>query len=1303
MGKLLNIPACTRCRLGIEVLPNHQLVVGEGNTHAEIMIIGEAPNENAAISGKAFRGGEGDTLKELLRLSGIDPNSVYVTYACKCRSWKWQEAEKNRGERRIVNCQPERDEVKACSLYLQQEIRQIRPKVIIALGSGALSALEGRVCKITERRGITSIYKGIKDKTNRTYIMPTLQPSYINMNGGVRTHMGMTDIANQVVDDLKYAANMRNNPELFKEHRYITVDSREKLNKVIAVIKNRKVCAFDIETTGLDFNDRILGVGFSPEIGTACYIPFLVRPDLGSGLVEYWADKDITRDEVVAGLAIILEDPDIMKIAHNAKFDMRCLRKQLGITVKGLRWDTMSGAYLIDENSSHKLKELKNRFIDLLGYEDQWNSETQGGENSEKASFETIVNYCCGDCDATYRLAMEQQKLFNKNPTFMWFMQNFYVPLHHIITDMEYHGVLYDVARAIPMSEEYRLKAEAVKKEAAQYAGCNFDPESPQQVQKILFSVLGLKHDKLTKTKMQAVDKKVLTDLADKHPVPRLIIEYRHINKMRSTYIEGFRQSVDENNRLHISINPIGTVTGRMSSEGLMNIPREEGIKSLIIAPPGHKLVCADLSQAEVRCFAHYANEDVLRSAYAGNKIDVHCLVAAEVLNIPFDEFMAGYEIEQANKTGGKYSDMRQAAKGCLRPDMRVMSNHGLLAIKDFGVNDRQGFVEHKRPTKVLGLAGTMVESDKAFNNGPDDGVAVTTELGYEFSGTPDHKIQVLCPDGQIQDKRLRDVTKDDYAVLRINHPDMREEVVGCDEEILRTMVLSEPENAKQLALYKPWEPPKKLTYEWGWFIGFLIGEGTFYSTSIKWDQKDTKAFEYEIKTAKKLLPGIHIGISTGKNYGRDINIAVISNYQIRDFFRKIGIADGFYDKEKRQKSCHLLDVPEIIFKSSYDVMQGFLQGLWAGDGSIVRSKNSNQVNIKLGLSAERLIKNTQLLMSYFGVLTYRYKEYNKKYKRYYFYLKVADRISKENFLHNIGFVGENVRQQKLISALAETQSANDSISIPYQEKILNNLYHTLPPTNRASNQRWKDNVQVRIKRKIDLTSGILNSLPTQYTADIDSRFFGDFYFDRIREIKKEKFDYSYDLSVPNGNHYSAQNYLTHNTVFGLLYGRGPASIALEYKMTYEQAVSFSTKFFARFANCKKWIDATHAQVRQTGEVVNIFGRIRRIPTIRSSNQELVAEALRQAVNSIIQSTASDINNLALIAVYNAIHQENIPAHILFTVYDSIIIETPDEHIPHVKTLLRDVMERKPHPDFSVKIRADLDVYVAYGAKDKKK
>jgi len=662
---LVNPKGCTLCSLR-DRQPNTKIVPGYGNHNADIMFVCEAPGSLEAQMGLPFVGRSGEVLDELLNNVGLSRENVYISNVCKC--WPWAiSVNKRTGAESFTNRTPTNDELKICSRYLKEEIALVKPKIIIPLGSSALTALEGKKSKISNRAGIPSIYStGGEKVTNlyknslRTYMIPTYHPSFILRNGGVKSSVSseITVIASEVIRHLKKAKELSENKELFVEHQYRVVDTREKLEKVISIIKSRKVMSFDIETTGLEINAKILGIGIGLGVGIACYVPFLVRPFMGDSLVSFWDDKGITKDEVVERLKDLFGDTSIQMSAHNAKFDMRGLEKDLGIVVKGLFWDSMCSAYLINENSPNALDILKNQYIDLLGYSDAFKRETDNGKNASKASLKTISNYCCGDCDATYRLTKEHIELFKTKPNLMNLMINFYVPIMEFIKDFEYVGVEYNVEKAKSMREEYEKKSQKMLEDIYKHVGCRFNPSSNDELPKVLFNILGLKHSKKTESGKQSTDSAVLEDLSKEHIVPKLIIDYRHFEKMRSTYMDSFIRVADENNRLHLATSPIGTITGRPSSKGLMNIPKELKIKSLFQPRKGCAFVQGDLSQAEVRCFAHYANEEILRDAYEKGTVDVHCLLASEANNIPYEEFIQRY-----NNGDKDVAFMRQAAK----------------------------------------------------------------------------------------------------------------------------------------------------------------------------------------------------------------------------------------------------------------------------------------------------------------------------------------------------------------------------------------------------------------------------------------------------------------------------------------------------------------------------------------------------------------------------------------------------------------------------------------------------------------
>lgn len=698
---VINISNCKKCNLSKRPIHTN-IVLGEGNPRSTIMLVGEAPGQTEALTGRPFVGKAGEALNELLSLSGLNREDLYITNVCKCWPYKKKETgkrakpaiqysistedmfqilEKNNIEEtkdKVIdygdktNREPEKDEIRACIKYLEEEIESVKPKVIIPLGSTALHALTGKKEKITDRRGVPSLYgkTGSSSLYNkeRIYIVPTLHPSFIQRNGGVwRSTEGgrsLTVIALQVLEDLKYAKNLAEDQISFKPHRYLCVDSREKVNKVINIIKKKRRFAFDIETTGLELWDKILGVGVAVDIGIAAYFPFLTSSVLEKNLTNFWEDKDITREEVISKLKEVFEDSTIYKSAHNAKFDMRGLLSNFGINTKGLFWDSMCGSYMKNENAKQELDILKNQYIDLLGYSDKWKIETKNGTKPYLASLTTIYNYCCGDCDATYRLTKDQIGIAKEQKFISKFMSSFYVPLMEFTSDFEYWGVKYDKEKARMLSKTFLKKEEELRKQIIEYANCGeFNPGSDQDLIKV-FAILGLTHPKRSeKTGQPCMDADVMKDLSDHHIVPKLILERRHYEKMRSTYMEKYveRADKDSESRVHIPFNPIGAKTGRPSSRGLMNIPKDSTVKNLFIPEEGYIFVQGDLSQAEVRCFAHYANEDVLRDAFAIEGVDIHSMAAAEIAKIPYDEFVIKREDGDE-----KLDKLRSAAKSVI-------------------------------------------------------------------------------------------------------------------------------------------------------------------------------------------------------------------------------------------------------------------------------------------------------------------------------------------------------------------------------------------------------------------------------------------------------------------------------------------------------------------------------------------------------------------------------------------------------------------------------------------------------------
>jgi DNA polymerase-1 len=676
---IIDVSKCQACHIGLHQ-QGGKAVPGIGNEHADLMIIGEAPGKDEAQMGIPFIGLSGKALDEMLKVAGLRREDVYITNIAKC--WPYEQTDAN-GVIHNANRAPNPTEITNCKRFLDAEIASVNPKVIITLGNVPLSAIEGKDnAHILSRRGQPFLYK----RTN-IFVMPTLHPSYVLRNGGVWKTLGkeLTPTASNVVDDLKEAINLSLGKITLPQKRYRLVDSKTTLLTIRDAIKSQRRCTFDIETTGLTLKDKVVGIGMAIDVAVSCYIPFLIRDAFNDEPIDYWEDKDINREEVISVLKEILEDEAIEKSAHNAKFDMGILQTDFNICVKGLGWDTMCGAYLIDENSEHDLKTLKDRYIDLLGYEDQWNDITKGGSQALNAPLDIIFEYCCSDADATYRLTREQKILFQSLPNYQWLMDNFYVPIMYIVKDMEINGVAYDKDTALKVREklliEQTISKDKIYKELPEAGKFNID--SDDQVRKVLYGVMGLKapfetkgkekgkgkakpkkvekkvkpdvstelddalsdfgssfEDKQSNDAKGSTDKKALEILAKENPIVKEIVNYRHCGHIITTYIDGRIKILDEFGRVHIAISPTGAVSGRFSAKGSQNVPKDPMIKGLHVAPPGSKLVSVDLSQAEVRCLAHYAKEEGLRKEFEKGIVDVHSVVASLLAGETYDNFL---------------------------------------------------------------------------------------------------------------------------------------------------------------------------------------------------------------------------------------------------------------------------------------------------------------------------------------------------------------------------------------------------------------------------------------------------------------------------------------------------------------------------------------------------------------------------------------------------------------------------------------------------------------------------------------
>ncbi|MDD3293837.1 MAG: DNA polymerase I [Geobacteraceae bacterium] len=413
---------------------------------------------------------------------------------------------------------------------------------------------------------------------------------------------------------------------------YHTIVSHSQFSRLLRDLRDAPMFALDLETTSLNpFNAEIVGFSFSFREHEAFYVPV--------GHSYPGAPVQLPREEVLRELAPLLTDPDRPKIGQNIKYDYQVFRC-CGIEMKGLRFDTMMASYLLNPaRSSHGLDSLAVEYLDhkMISYGEV------AGKGKEQVCFSSVpveraAVYSCEDSDATFllygifsgRLAESgMERLFS----------TLEMPLVRILADMEFEGVKLDTPLLLELSEGFSGQLEALERGIFAMAGCEFNINSPKQLGEVLFERLHLPTGKKTKTGW-STDMEVLTRLAGDHEIASLILQYRSISKLKSTYTDSLTKLVDPvTGRVHTSYNQAVTNTGRLSSSepNLQNIPirTEEGrkIRRAFIAEDGSLLLSADYSQIELRVLAHLSGDPVFCDAFSRDE-DIHTRTASEVFDL---------------------------------------------------------------------------------------------------------------------------------------------------------------------------------------------------------------------------------------------------------------------------------------------------------------------------------------------------------------------------------------------------------------------------------------------------------------------------------------------------------------------------------------------------------------------------------------------------------------------------------------------------------------------------------------------
>ncbi len=500
-----------------------------------------------------------------------------------------------------------------CDVGIQEKLSDLAPQ---PQDKAKLAEIYERLDFKTWRRELD------QNQTNNGTKAAALQATDFKTNGHAPSRAPVSDdisIAKQYV-----ANNSRN---------YETILTNDQLDHWLAKLQSAPLVCFDTETTSLDpMTAKIVGMSFSVEPGSAAYLP--LKHDY------FDAPEQLNFAETLAKVKPILENPAVKKVGQNLKYDQHVLANH-GIKLNGIAHDTLLQSYVFESHKTHGMDDLSERHLGIKTIK----FEEVAGKGAKQVSFnqvtvETAAEYAAEDADITLQLHQAMYPQIASDTKLDYIYSQIEMPVSNILFTIERNGVLIDSVMLNAQSNEIGMKLVNLENQAYALAGQPFNLSSPKQLQEILFDKLGIKPTKKTPSGAPSTDEDVLLELALDHPLPKVLLEYRGLAKLKSTYSDKLPKMINPHTgRVHTSYNQAVAITGRLASSdpNLQNIPvrTQEGrrIREAFIAPKGSVIVSADYSQIELRIMAHLSQDAGMLQAFANNE-DIHRATAAEVFGV---------------------------------------------------------------------------------------------------------------------------------------------------------------------------------------------------------------------------------------------------------------------------------------------------------------------------------------------------------------------------------------------------------------------------------------------------------------------------------------------------------------------------------------------------------------------------------------------------------------------------------------------------------------------------------------------
>lgn len=686
--------------------------------------------------------------------------------------------------------------------------------------------------------GFNQIRKRFRDMAQKSELNDSINNSPDFVQADFENELSDDSIVNEADS---HQTNQQTSPQIKTiediSRNYRLIDTIGELDKVVEKLKDYKVLALDLETSSLDrLNCEIVGISMSAVEGEAFYIPVAglakgsqplpeIEPAqdslFGSFKKEKHAEIESSENEIPYGFLPVYDvlqicnhlftSENIGKCGQNIKFDTFIL-KRYGVDVTPVIFDSMLASYILNPDSRHNLDVLSQKWLgyepipitSLIGEKKRGGAQGGGQLSMKELKPSQISDYACEDADLALKLKNILEKEIEKEK--LTDLLKTECALIEVLTEVEHNGVAIDTAALGEISKQITIDISRLTQEIFAEAGTAFNIDSPKQLASILFEKLGLPADKKTKTGY-STDVQVLTQLAPAFPIANLLLEYRQLVKLKSTYVDVLPTLINPSTgRIHTTFNQTIASTGRLSSTdpNLQNIPIRTDLgkeirKAFVAQKPGWLLLSADYSQIELRIMAYISKDDTLINAFK-NGLDIHTATAAALFDLPLEEVT---------------SDNRRVAKTVNFGIMYGLGSFGLSQRLNLGRREAQEIITsyfNKYPgikryidetiasTREKGYAESLCGrrryfADIASNNRNLRTAAERAAINMPIQGTAADMLKIAMINIH---KEMKKRKLDSIMTLQV-HDELIFETPANECEELRQLVITEMENALPL------------------------------------------------------------------------------------------------------------------------------------------------------------------------------------------------------------------------------------------------------------------------------------------------------------------------------------------------------------------------------------------------------------------------------------------------------------------------------------------------------------------------